>query len=285
MDGHVENRTRVQDSATQCREIFDHNKISVTAIMERDIASHKVLHTDQNDVWVYNGRKKLTLYDGDFVQKEVVKVTDDLHDMVLTSTQDIIATNSRQKLLVKISLTGVSTLCSTAPLAPLGLCINNKQQLVVGLQPCYNTAPIKLVIYSPDGSSVLKRIENYNKQPLFKTGVMAVKQNRKGDYLVADFGRMICVSSKGWLKWKYDMNLILGLPSSLPISDIVYDKYDNIITADYYKICLLNSEGKLINILLTEEDGISGPRSLSIDRHGKLWIGQRNSLRVFKYLK
>ena len=99
--------------------------------------------------------------------------------------------------------------------------------------------------------------------------------------MVADWNMIVCVSSEGQFRWDFSAE------TSPLIYDMVCDKYDNVIIAEYYSnnICLLNSEGKLVTTLLTHEDGLRNPRSLSIDRHGQLWIGQDNGpLKVVKYL-
>ena len=68
---------------------------------------------------------------------------------------------------------------------------------------------------------------------------------------------------------------------------MVCDKYNNIIIANCEndKIHLLSSEGKLVTTMLTAKDGIRWPHSLSIDRHGQLLIGQKESIKVVRYLK
>ena len=259
--------------------------------MEKDIRARMILHTDQNEVWVYSnyeGLNKLTLYDEHFVEKKTLSLNDiTLSDIALTSSQDIIATETGycKQGLVKISTWGkrntiglnrISTLCSTSSLLPWGICINNRQQIIVGLQAGWRKYPIKLVIYSPDGSTVLREIET----PAFRSGITNMKQNGNGDYLVADFYSLRCIGSKGGYKWGYHLE---GIAS---VSGIACDKYNNIIIAEYRndKISLLSSKGKLVTILLTQEDGIRNPRSLSIDKYGQLWIGQDHSLKVVKYL-
>ena len=260
--------------------------MSVTPVMERNIRADIILHTDQNHVWMYNYElrktKKLTLYDDYFIERKSLILTYHLHDMALSASQDIIATDYNNKHVVKISPTGsVSKLCSTAPLYPFGVCINNRQQVVVRLQGGWaRTPPHKLVVYSSDGSTVLQEIENdEDGNPLFRTWITQVKQNGIGDYVVADLDRIVCVSSEGRLWWEYSEELCA-------INGLVCDTYNNVIISDIAssKIHLLSSEGKLVTTLLTEADGIGNPRSLSIDRHGQLWIGQKESIRVIKYL-
>ena len=251
--------------------------------MERDIPAFGVLPTDQNDVWVYDGNGTLTLYNAQLLEKKKINEFSNLYDMVLTASQDIIATNPHEKCLVKISPSGdVSTLCNTAPLQPYGICINNRGNIVLGLDAGWGTTSKKLVVYSPDGSIVLQEIENdEDGKPLFRKRIRQVKQNGNGDYVVAESDRIVCFSSEGRLMWEYSEGL------STWVYGMVCDKYDNVIIADKYsnKILLLSSEGKLVTTLLTVEDGIRWPYSLSIDRHGKLWIGQDGSLKVVKYLE
>ena len=259
--------------------------VSVTPVMERNIKADSVLHTDQNHVWVYNYEfhktNKLTLYNEHFVETKSLTLTYYLYDMALSASQDIIATDYNNKSLVKISTTGsFSTLCNTAPLQPHGICINSRQQLVLGLSADWGIPPIKLVVYSPDGSTVLQEIENdEDGKPLFREEITHVKQNGNGDYVMADGNRIVCVSSEGRFRWDHSEGPLMG------IHGMVCDKYDNIIITDHYndKILLLNSEGKLVTTLLTE-DGIYNPLSLSIDRHGQLWVGQEDSLKVIRYL-
>ena len=262
--------------------------ISFTVVMERDIIAHRILHTDQNDVWVYGACNTLTLYDEQLVEKKkTLSLTFNLYDMALTVFQDILAIVNNNKCVVKISPSGdVSTFCSTAPLAPRGICINNRGNIVIGLNTASTMTTFfythKLAVYSPDGSTVLQEIENdEDGTPLFREGISQVKQNGNGDYVVNNCDRIVCVSSEGRFRWDY----LLGTANVNVIFGMVYDKYDNVIIADILKILLLSSEGKLVTTLLTREDGIRWPRSLSIDRHGQLWIGQALSFKVVKYLK
>ena len=280
-----EHHTEDLSLATAERRTFNVNMVSVTPVMERNIRADQILHTDQNHAWVYESSKtnKITLYDEHFVARKSIDLTGPLYDMALSASHDIIATDYNNERLVKISPIGsVSSLCSTAPLYPYGICINSRQQVVVGLQADSGIPPIKLVVYSPDGSTVLQEIENdEDGKPLFRDRITQVERNGSGDYVVADWDRIVCVSSEGRFRWDYSVGV--GLSSVL---GMVCDKYDNVIIAEYYnnKILLLSSEGKLVTTLLARDDGISWPRSLSIDRHGQLWIGQWDSLKVVKYL-
>ena len=261
--------------------------ISVTAIIDRDIPAWRVLHTDQNDVWVYDGYNTLTLYDEQLVEKKkTLNLTFKLSDMVLTISQDILATDYENKCVMKISPSGdVSILCSTAPLAPGGIFINNTGNIVIGLQVPWPMTNLfctrKLVVYSSDGSTVLQEIEEDDEygKPLFREVITQVKQNGNEDYVVAQRCRIVSVSSEGRFRWDYHAE------SSCWVNAIACDKYDNVIIPNLLTIILLSSEGKLVTTLLTVEIDICWPLSLSKDRHGQLWIGHAKGLKVFKYLK
>ena len=256
-----------QYDATAWRAVFDSSMVHVTIIMETDTKAHRVLHTDQNDVWIY-AMKTLTLYDEHFVKKYTLNLATHIYDMALTASQDIICSDRDNKCLFKILPSGiVITLCSTAPLTPWGICINNRQHIVVGLKTDHGTPHIKLVIYSTDCSTLLQEIEHSgDDKPLFRKEIIQVKQNPIGDYVVSSYDRIVCISSEVAFRWDYFVE------SSTGIYGIVCDKYNNVIIAEIgdSKISLLSSEGKFVTTLLTKEDGIDLPGSLSIDRYGQL---------------
>ena len=172
-------------------------------------------------------------------------------------------------------------MCSTAPLTPWGVCVNDRQQIVVGVRAGYGIPPIKLVVYSPDGSTMLQEIEKDGSgKSLFEGEIYHLKQKGSGDYVISDDNRIVCVSRKGEYNWEYQLfQYCFGL---------VCDQYENTVVAEYYshKVHLLSSDSKLIKTLLTKDDGfIENPYSLAIDKNGFLWIGQDKNIKVVRYLK
>ena len=263
---------------------FSLSMVQVTPVKTHSVQSNTVLHTT-DDVWINNrGTEDLTLYNENFDCIKTVHLGFQICDMALEPTNDIIASDENNKRLIRISRSGdVTKLCSTGKLLPWGLCINDKQQIVVGLRRGLEKQPIKLAVYSPDGSVLLQEIEkDKSGKPLFTTGIFQVKQNGNGEYIVADGDRIVCVSREGEYKWMYQVKKIKGYAPY--VYGIVCDSYDNIIIADQMndQISLLDSKGKLIRTLLTIRDGISEPLSLAIDRQGHLWIGQSVNVKVIK---
>ena len=58
-----------QYDATAWKAVFDSSMVCVINIIKNDIQAHRVLHTDQNDVWIYAmpiNTTTLALYDKNF---------------------------------------------------------------------------------------------------------------------------------------------------------------------------------------------------------------------------
>ena len=235
-------------------------------------------HTDSNELWSYK-HKKIKLYNKEYEVTQTMDLDFEIYDMSLTSSQDIIATDYNNHNLVRISPSGgISLLCSTGRLTPSGICINDKEEIVVGLLADWGAYPMKLAVYSPDGSEVLQEIETGGGKELFTRAINRVKQTTNGDYVVCMGDEVVCVSKEGKFRWEYRVR---GWAFGLEC-----DRCGNIIIADfeYNEIGLLSGQGRLIATLLTGKDGIEDPWFLSVDGHGYLWIGQKDNIKVVKYL-
>ena len=255
-------KSKSRSSAKEDKLPFTASMIAITHANAHKGRGDSIIHTNDG-VWINNEDiEELTLYN---------------------ENVDIIASDDENnKRLVRISRSGaVTTLCNTGELEPWGFCINDKQQIVVGVQAGYEKQSIKLAVYSPDGSALLHEIEkDKSGKTLFTTTIYQVKQNGNGDYVVADCARIVCVSGEGEYRWKYQVKQTGILTPR--VYGMVCDRYDNIIITECNndKISLLDSEGKLITTLMTREDGVSDPWSLAINKQGHLWIGQSGLVKV-----
>ena len=92
--------------------------------------------TNESEVWISGmiepSRTEMSLYDKNLNHMKDVEFKFAIPDMALTSSQDIIATDVYGKQLVRITRDGdLTTFYNTTPLYPVGICINDRQQLVV----------------------------------------------------------------------------------------------------------------------------------------------------------
>ena len=236
-------------------EQFQPHMISVKQMRTVELGGgvHRLLHNTQNDVFVNNKSKQtLSIYYENMEEKNSFSLDFAIRDMALTAEEYIIATDSINQCVVRIDSSGrVSKVCSTAPLYPWGVCVNDMQQIVVGVRAGLSEPPKKLVVYSPDGYTVLQEIEkDRSGNTLFKEGICQVKQKGNGDYVVSDDKRILCVSREGEYRWEYRLHWTSF--------GIVCDKYDNIIVAERlgHTVYLLSKDGELIKTLLTKKDAM-----------------------------
>ena len=154
-----ESKCMKEDLATKSH--FDTNMISIQCIKTEKMRCNSIVHTHENDVWISNcADRTITLYDKNLKQKKVVDVDFDFRDITVLPPQDLILTDMTNKTLVRMSPDGwLTVMYSTAPWFPRGVCINDRQELVVGLNAHGGIPPIKLTIYSSDCTSILQEIE------------------------------------------------------------------------------------------------------------------------------
>ena len=239
-----------------------------------------LLYTDKQ-LLTYEFRR-IIIYNKDNKVKKKIKTKFWVNDMVQTPSKDIIVTDNDNMRLVKISRTGrITTLCKTHRFTPNGLCINDRQQIVVGLNAGYATPPIRLVVYSLNGSTAIQVIEkDTDENPLFTREITNVKQNVNGDYVVSDRNRLVCVSREGHYQWEN----VIGCDD---IHGLACDRHGNVLASDCYnnRAVLLDSDGTLVRTLLTAVDDMMYPQALVLGRDGELLVGQKINVKVFKYLE
>ena len=275
---------------------FDISMIQVRPLTTISILRPRALiHNSRGEAVIFDlDNDNLTLFDENFKKVKTIDIKFQVRDMALAASGDIIATDLNNNRIVKITPSGRIITFHKVPMpqCPFGICINNRQQIVVGQQISTNdynddySEVSKLVIYSPDGSRIEGEIwKDENAKPLFPYVIHQVKQGKNGDYVVSLEQTIVCASSEGKRRWERTVSHIGE--EDLRVFGLVCDKFDNIIISDYdnCQIYVLDSEGEFITSLCADDDNIGGPISLSLDKHGYLWIGQERDITVWKYIK
>uniref|UniRef100_A0A8W8IGK9 B box-type domain-containing protein n=1 Tax=Magallana gigas TaxID=29159 RepID=A0A8W8IGK9_MAGGI len=187
----------------------------------------------------------------------------------------------------------VSTVFSTAPLIPVGICQSTERGLLVTLKDT------KSKKYQPDSSS--RRLVRHviltgdviceyeykeDGQTRLFTIPYRVTQNSNTDICVVNRtgisdGELVIISSSGSLKSVYQ-----GKHQGLQFnpSKVVCDFQCNIIVSDNLnsQVHLLNPNGEFLKYLLTENEAIR-PSSMSLYK-STLWVGNTHGLvKVFQY--
>ncbi|XP_052683464.1 uncharacterized protein LOC128163835 [Crassostrea angulata] len=205
----------------------------------------------------------------------------------VTDKGGVYVTDYKNKSIVRLSPLGLSsTVFSTAPLAPLGICQSTEGGLLVTLVD-YDTKKFHpdsksrlLVIHVTLTGDVIREYEYQGDgQTRLFTVPYRVKQNGNTDICVVNrtrqcTGELVILSSSGFLKSVYH-----GLPT-----DVVCDAHCNIIVTDYSnsQIHLLNPDGEFMKYLLTENE-VKDPYCMSLYK-STLWVGDGQGLiKVFQF--
>ena len=222
-----------------------------------DTGCDTIVHTSANEVWInshspFRGDPKLTLYDENFEPKTRVLLDFCILDMTLMLSGDLIVIDGTNNRLVKISPGSITPLCSTGAFQPHGVCIDDKDQIVVGLKLANGTT--KLAFYSADGSFILRDMEKDSaNEALFTHEIGQVKQNGNGDYVVAENDRIVCVDDKSEVRWVYRVRKARGDTGDPHVCGIICDRINNIIVGECgnYRVGLLNKDGERVGTLLS----------------------------------
>ena len=261
------------------------NRVMFVKTLE-NICCISMVHAGMNKIWVNNRKERsIQVIDENFATVSTFDTGFYVVDLAMTSPTEVLATDRLGKRVLRISDSGnVTQVCNTVPLSPRAICVNNRNQVIVGVSDDTEETNVKMVIFSRDGSTVLREIQNDTSgKPIFSSPLMQIKQKRDGDYVVSYGDTVKCVNEEGTCKWNYCVRELFRCD----VYGLVCDANDNIIIAETHnnKISLLGSDGKLIRTLLTEKDGIKLPWSLCLDKLGRLWMGQNETVKIVTYMK
>ncbi|XP_062572810.1 uncharacterized protein LOC134234781 [Saccostrea cucullata] len=215
-------------------------------------------------------------------------------DMCVTFTGDVYFTDSSNYFINCLSPSGsVSTVISTDPLVPWGICQSVDSGLLVTLRDKesdiynLNTSSRRLVRHITMTGDVIHEYEyqENGQTRLFKLPD-AVTQNINSDICVVNHtnvftGELMIMSPSGRIKSVYRGQ---NLTEKFHPTDVVCDSLCNILVTDPFnsQIHLLSLDGEFLKFLLTDNE-VNRTFSLSFYK-SILWVGYDNGLvKVFQY--
>ncbi|XP_062588591.1 uncharacterized protein LOC134250254 [Saccostrea cucullata] len=115
-----------------------------------------------------------------------------------------------------------------------------------------------------------------------------ITENKNGDVWTSDRIMVVVVEKSGEHRFDYE-----GQQSQSNFSPrgICSDILGNVLVCDYdssnASVHLLDQDGQLLSLILTNHHNIHDPMALSVDDENNLYLGQLNSniITVFKYLQ
>ena len=283
---NIQDRSQSKNSATpsvgeikENDQQFDPQIIEIETMFDTTESPANIFQTRNGDI-CSRFDSRIYLYGDNGQHKHTIKAEAILCDIILTPTDDIIAIDYQNERVVEVLYSGnLISLCSTAPMKPTSICINNRNQLVIGQNDGCNRPRNKLVVYSSDTKSAMYEIENDIKgKPLFNKYIRRVKQNGIGDYIVlVDRVQVLCVREASVCKWRYEGEFM---------SDVVCDRYNNVIVCDCGTVFLLGQDGKRLCTLLVRQNHYGNLISLCTDTNGRLFVGHEDCrITIARYLR
>ncbi|KAK3092563.1 hypothetical protein FSP39_004455 [Pinctada imbricata] len=258
-----------------------------------DICAQSIMNCPNKEMWINTTAGCVEVYDKDLnlaKQKNMIEHFS-CDDMVLYGSNDLIAIDTDKRWVVRISSSGSITLLFSFEHYATGICVNNKQEIVVATgydEVCDMRVFLwKLIVYSPDGSIRLKMRHDICSDNIHHD-CFEVKQTPGGDYVVVTDNEVTRLSlymdSDSDVKWTYTFE---PHQYQRTLGGLYCDGYNNILVGDrqMHEIVMLNMDGQRVRTLLNEEDGIWYPLSMNVDSEGRLWIGQSSNILIATYLK
>ncbi|KAK3100535.1 hypothetical protein FSP39_021469 [Pinctada imbricata] len=216
------------------------------------------------------------------------------NDIFVTEDDEVLFTDSQNKCITRITKDReVRPWTKTGEFTPLSLYCTRDGFVIVSLlletrssESSVDDTNAKVVKFDSKGEPVLEIKNDKSGKPLFKNPeYLCVNTNHESDICVSDWGSksVVAVKQTGEHRFTFEG----PTKSSFFPRDLVCDSEGRILIVDSGNECIhmLNSKGEYLSYLLTDDDVIEDPFTLSIDTTGRLWVGERHSkkVKIFKH--
>ena len=296
MVGTVPCDNNLEDMASRAEELVGIQTKLVSSIRysSKNIAS--ISFQDNDKAWMYPVESTVgAIVDIKGTEHKRFDFGIELSDMTVTNKNIILATDTVNKRIVRITNNGiVKEIVNTTPLQPHGLCACKNGDLLV--TQIFKTDPkavdSKRLVHRLDKEYKIKLTIQYTDSFFNKKHILThprrVTENLNGDIIVVDLlgetsGRVVAFDFVGNLRFTYE-----GNPRRfkfLPF-DICCEPELRISVSDFYnhEINVLNCDGEFIQEIPTNLEGLFNPIAIALDKTNKLWIGGKGGkILVYKY--
>ena len=257
-----------------------------------DAICKSVVPTGKDAAWVAKlASDTMTMFDitGKTIRSVTAKKKVNILGLAVQQSGDVIVCNTDKKVILVTVNDVVTDLIDTAPYTPQGVCLNEREEIVVCMSGKDDRNHV--AVYSPDGKKQVRRIvvkDDKGRQLLIDPYRVVVN----GEYIsvMNRMSNVVTFDADGKVRWVYDGSQTKV--SKLNATGMCVDKYRNLLISDWINGCVhyVNREGVLIQILLTRaQHGIGWPCGIGVDDEtGTLWVGggyADKQVWIFRYLK
>ncbi|XP_062595320.1 E3 ubiquitin-protein ligase TRIM71-like, partial [Saccostrea cucullata] len=258
-------------------------KISETKTQKRVL--YHVSCRDDRSAYISGNGRGILLIDRWGIELDNINTDRDPSGLAVMQDGSLIYSDQRHKLIYRVSLNKVKTKLINTERDPKGLCCIRSGDILVCMG-YKDTA--KVVKYSSSGRRIQEFQTGQNGDRLFIYPCF-VCENINDDICVSDSSSKVVVLTKsGSLRFTYHGNaLARRSKGSFDSRGVATDSLGHIIIADNANkaVHLINQDGDLLSLILTENDGISRPYGISMDTQDNLLLVEQDKacVKVFHY--
>ena len=257
------------------------------------VTGTSVVPTGKDRAWVASWiSDTMTMYDitGNRLRSETIKEGSFILDIAVKQSDDVIVCNTDYKVRLVTVKGVVTSLTDTTPYTPHGVCLNEREEIVVSMAEIRKDEKNHMAVYSTDGKIQLRKIvvkDDKGRQLL--SDPKRVVMN--GEYIsVMNYGsNVVTCDEEGKVRWVYDGS---QEAREFQARGMCIDQFRNLLISDWRNSCVhyVDREGGLIKMLLTKDQhAIEMPWGIGVDDNtGTVWVGGGlvdKKIWIFRYLQ
>ena len=224
--------------------------------------------------WVEAGDGELQLVDRHGSVKDTIHTDFGFDDVVLTPQGNILLSDSDNKCIKSIPADGTVKMLFKVQWEPRAVCCLHSGDIAVTF---YDERCV--VIYSMSGT-VVKKID----KKLFTRPYSVAQSKVNSDLYISDARKVVALDKDYRVRYEYTGQ---GDGRFFSPYGLCTDNAGRVLITDYYnRVHILDKDGKFLQYLLTEEQGLRVPYSIDMDSKGNAWVGEDGgNVKVVKYLQ
>ncbi|XP_062603060.1 E3 ubiquitin-protein ligase TRIM71-like [Saccostrea cucullata] len=259
-------------------------QISKTKSQKRTL--YHVSCRDDRTAYISGGGCGILLIDRSGTELDNISTDGQPSGLAVMKDGSLIYSDYDNKWIYKVSLNKEKTKLINTEYGPRGLCCTRSGDILVCMGVLYTARVVK---YSSSGRMIQEFRTDQNGERLF-INPWGVCENVNEDICVSDFNSKVVVLTKsGNLRFKYDGKVLKQtLKKEFAPRGVATDSLGHILIADKDNnvVHLISQDADFLSYILTENDGISRPYGISVDRHDNLWMVECENacVKVYQYL-
>ncbi|XP_061180668.1 uncharacterized protein LOC133189286 [Saccostrea echinata] len=261
----------------------------VTPTMTMKISCENLQHlccSPDGTVWVCR-RPQILQLNSKGQHQLVLEVKIEICGLAASKKGSLVFTDGKNKRLICTEFNDdviTKKVMSTDDWYPIGVCCAENGDILVGLFKPEEQGKVNR--YGVNGETRDAMQQDSSGSQLFKFPAF-VTENGNGDVVVSDHLRRSVIVVDRWGRYRFTYTAEkLNRPDAVPFLPfgVCCDSLLNIIVSDCCNDCvhLISVNGEFLHLLFDKTSGLYRPVALSMSSEGKLYIGDRNGIKVFE---